>query len=231
MFGIRGSGEHTSHWQHWLVTYLETFAVAAIIFLAIACFALADVPALYAEAIAWVTGGGNPPAPQKPPSFANAIAPAGRTADFLDICQTFEQSPANREQSDNLVPSIVNEGIRIRLKGSMLWPSGTAELRPEAMPSLDEVIQLLHRMPNRIRVEGHTDDIPLRSSRFASNLELSQARAEAVARYLIEAGHIPAERISVVGYGDSRPIVPNDTAEHRSLNRRADIVVLYGTSP
>ena len=82
--------------------------------------------------------------------------------------------------------------------------------------------------PNGIRIEGHTDDVPIRTAKFASNWELSTARASAVVAYLAGSGGLAPERLSAAGYGEYHPRVPNDNAENRAKNRRIDIVILEG---
>jgi chemotaxis protein MotB len=80
--------------------------------------------------------------------------------------------------------------------------------------------------PNPIRIEGHTDDVPIRTARYGSNWELSTARASAVVAYLIQEVGIEPRRLSAAGYGEFHPRVANDTQENRARNRRIDIVVL-----
>jgi chemotaxis protein MotB len=80
-----------------------------------------------------------------------------------------------------------------------------------------------------VRVEGHTDDVPIRTARYQSNWELSTARASAVVAYLVEVGKLDPERLSAAGYGEFHPQVPNDSPEHRARNRRVDLVVQAGS--
>jgi chemotaxis protein MotB len=80
--------------------------------------------------------------------------------------------------------------------------------------------------PNPVRIEGHTDNVPIRTAVFKSNWELSVTRATEVVRYLIEAHGFPPSRISATGYSEYKPVAPNDTAENRALNRRIEIILL-----
>ena len=84
----------------------------------------------------------------------------------------------------------------------------------------------LRPLPNQIRVEGHTDDVPIHTPLFASNWELSTARATTVVQLLIEAGGLDPARLAAAGYAEYRPRLPNDSSDHRARNRRVDIVVL-----
>ncbi|MBD3169325.1 MAG: OmpA family protein, partial [candidate division Zixibacteria bacterium] len=86
--------------------------------------------------------------------------------------------------------------------------------------------KILTKIPNDIRIEGHTDNIPINTPEFPSNWELSTARATTVLRFLVESCGINPDKVSALGYGEHRPIGPNDTIENRRKNRRTDIVVL-----
>ncbi len=123
------------------------------------------------------------------------------------------------------------EGIVIRLSGSYLFDSGRAELKPTARAQLDAIADELRGLPNDIRVEGHTDNIPVDSPRYPTNWELSAARAVAVSRYLVEEGGVPPGRVGAVGYGEFRPVVPNTSQKNRALNRRVEIRLLSSRPP
>lgn len=117
-------------------------------------------------------------------------------------------------------------GLVIHVVESALFKSGQAEMQPEARALLDKIAAEIGDLPNQIRVEGHTDSLPINSFRFPSNWELSAARATAVVRYFVESHGFSATRISALGFGEYRPLVPNDTPENRARNRRVDIVIL-----
>lgn len=118
------------------------------------------------------------------------------------------------------------EGVVLSLSGNLLFTSGTAELRPEGRQVLARVAEVLRPLPNRLRIEGHTDNIPLSTAQYPSNWELSAARALAILHYLRLEGGVPPERLSYAAYGEHRPAASNETREGRARNRRADIVVL-----
>jgi len=123
----------------------------------------------------------------------------------------------------------IREGIRINLKSPMLFDLGKAELKNKITPLLDEITALLKNIPNDIRIEGHTDNLPIHTKEFPSNWELSTARAINIGKYFIKRGITPS-RLGVIGYADSRPLFPNDTSEHRALNRRVEIFILKEAS-
>ena len=113
--------------------------------------------------------------------------------------------------------------IRIEERGS--FGSGSADLNPRFKEMINKVGDALARIPGEISVEGHTDNIPIRTARFFSNWDLSAARAAAVANALIENELLPAERLRIQGHADTRPLVNNDTTEDRAKNRRVEIVI------
>lgn len=117
-------------------------------------------------------------------------------------------------------------GLVIRIMTTSFFEEGSADLTQDMKAVLDELAPMLKELPNFIQVEGHTDNKPIRNERFRSNWELSVARATEVVRYLIERHRIPPERIAAIGYGQYRPIAPNDSELGRAKNRRVEIVIL-----
>jgi len=120
---------------------------------------------------------------------------------------------------------IDKEGIKVIFRSPVIFDLGKAELRAETISVLREVAKVIKDMPNQVVVEGHTDDKPIVSGEFRSNWELSTARAFSVVRYFIEQGVDP-KRLSAIGYGEYRPLYPNDTEEHRAFNRRIEIDIV-----
>ncbi len=119
--------------------------------------------------------------------------------------------------------------ITISLSDNLLFDSGRADLKPGSQVVLAEVASLLRPLPNQLRIEGHTDNVPVNSIDFPTNWELSAARASTVLRFLNEQGGVGLSRVFLAGYADTQPISSNETAEGRALNRRADIVIIYPT--
>lgn len=113
--------------------------------------------------------------------------------------------------------------IRIEEKGS--FPSGSAELTWEFETLLLEMSKVLGTVPGKLTIEGHTDDVPIRTARFYSNWDLSAARAAAVANVLLATGDVEPTRLAVKGLADTAPRVANDSPENRARNRRVEIIV------
>jgi len=115
-------------------------------------------------------------------------------------------------------------GLVVSLQEAGFFDSGAAEIRPSALPVLNRIAAALPETP--LRVEGHTDNVPIHTQQFASNWELSSARASSIARLLLLHPNVRAENMSVAGYAEFHPAASNDTAAGRARNRRVDIVLL-----
>jgi chemotaxis protein MotB len=113
--------------------------------------------------------------------------------------------------------------VKVTLPGHVLFDLGSAHLRKEALPLLDNLRSVIKDTHNRIVVTGHTDDLPIRTAQFPSNWELSAARAGSVIRYFLSKGGIDPTRFLAVGMADTLPRKPNDSTVHRAENRRVEI--------
>jgi len=122
-----------------------------------------------------------------------------------------------------------NMWLEIEINTDILFPSGAGEFAPTAEPVLDKLAQVLKPFPNPIRVEGHTDDRPIRTASFPSNWELSAARAASVVHQFTRQGIDPL-RLEIVGFGEFHPRQPNGTIEGRNANRRVVVLVLEEVS-
>jgi chemotaxis protein MotB len=121
-------------------------------------------------------------------------------------------------------------GLIIGLKQAAFFPSGGDTIDPAVYPIVGKVAAVLNNLPNALRLEGHTDSIPINTPRFHSNWELSAARSIAMMRLLSQQFGVDANRMAIAGYADTAAIDSNETEEGRGRNRRVDIVVLneYG---
>jgi chemotaxis protein MotB len=134
--------------------------------------------------------------------------------------------------SESIETTITQRGLVIRLlTDRVLFNSGSAVLKPEATPLLAEISHLVNLdRSHDISVEGNTDDVPISTSQFPSNWELSVARATGVVRFMIGQG-VAARRLEASGVAGERPIAPNSTEGGRSRNRRVEIALLRGSGP
>lgn len=119
-----------------------------------------------------------------------------------------------------------SEGLVISLREFGFFDSGSATLRPSALPAVDRIASILAARTCRLRIEGHTDNVPIHTAHIASNWELSTARATELVRVLITKYRFAPERLSAAGYAEYHPIASNDTLQGRAQNRRVDLVVL-----
>jgi chemotaxis protein MotB len=119
---------------------------------------------------------------------------------------------------------ITPDGLVISLHEAGFFPSGSAEVRPASIPMISILANTLPAGP--LRVEGHTDNVPIHTAQFASNWELSTARSTAIARLLLERGPINPANLSAAGYAEFHPVAGNDTEDGRTQNRRVDIILL-----
>lgn len=119
-----------------------------------------------------------------------------------------------------------DRGIVIHILDEILFPSGSANLNAGSLVILNKIASILKKLPNDIRVEGHTDNVPIHTEAFPSNWHLSIARALNTAYYLINSEGLMPDKVSIVGYSEYKPIDSNNTPEGRANNRRVDIVIL-----
>jgi chemotaxis protein MotB len=131
--------------------------------------------------------------------------------------------------SANDLPVSISEterGVTVHIMEELLFASGSADIKQGSLITLDSLAGVLKSLPNDLRVEGHTDNVPIATQVFPSNWHLSVARALTIGYYLIARHGLKQDKISIVGYSEFRPLVPNDTAPHRAQNRRVDIVIV-----
>jgi chemotaxis protein MotB len=121
-------------------------------------------------------------------------------------------------------------GLVLSIPEASAFPTATADLSPLAQAAVTRLAAVLTRLPNAVRVEGHTDDVPIHTARFTSNWELSAARAIRVVELLIEQGALAPDRLSAAGYGEYHPRVANESAAARAQNRRVDVVILSSST-
>ncbi|HZW68380.1 MAG TPA: flagellar motor protein MotS [Pseudogracilibacillus sp.] len=142
------------------------------------------------------------------------------------LMENVEEFLADEGLGDVISANRTEEGVHLVLQDSILFDSGEAVILDSGVPFLDEVGLLLTGIDNTVRVEGHTDSRPISTYRYPSNWELSGARAGSVVRHFIEEQDLDPNRFLIAGYGDTRPVVKEDTPENMSKNRRVEIVIL-----
>lgn len=137
-------------------------------------------------------------------------------------------SPEIKKHTITVTPT--REGIVVSLKEAGFFDSGSATVRTDALPTIVHFIRVIRSYPVHIRIEGHTDNVPIHTARFDSNWELSTARATGMIKLFIAQYDIAPNRLSASGYGEYYPVASNDTPEGRAQNRRVDLVLLNPTA-
>ncbi len=238
--------------DRWLVSYADFITLLFAFFVVLFATAKADQKKQMAmgEAIdsAFKSLGIFPDASRKPARSANAaagtepaampmnivmgeevLAPAKVKEDLESLRRDLQQRLSNQVAQHTVSMQMGRDGLVISLREAGFFDSGSATPRPETLPTLRQIAASLSRTPYDVRVEGHTDNVPIHTAGFDSNWELSSARATRIARVFLELHTIPAGRLSAAGYAEFHPVASNATPEGRATNRRVDLVVLPRT--
>ena len=163
-----------------------------------------------------------PAIPQPAPKRIEPGPPADLAPAFVHLKQQLQ-----REIADGKMQVTMDErGIIISLHEGSFFPSGGDTIYPSAFDSLTKVAVVIRSLPNAVRLEGHTDSIPIHNQRFRSNWDLSAARSIAALLFFETRFAIAPQRFAIAGYADNLPVAGNDSDEGRSKNRRVDIVIV-----
>jgi len=218
-------GPSTGEWQ---LIYCSLFLILLAFFVMLTSFSTFDkgkalqITKSFVAAVNIMPGGvKTDPGREVLEESADIVEPGEKTPNVLQDLKSYIRSVGLEE---DVKFSITEGGLVVTLADAVLYDLGTAEISPKAFPLLNKIGSIIYKSSHPVRIEGHTDNLPVRSGKFPSNWELSAARAVNVLRYLMEKGKIPPERLSAVGYGEFQPVFPHDTPEHRARNRRVEIV-------
>jgi chemotaxis protein MotB len=240
-----GGGHDSAGGMRWLLTYADmiTLLLALFIFL----FSISTVSAAKLQAFTSVfadlfgvsktpfvldnpTGSngalpmpGAKPAPKNEPESEED---AQQRRALLELRRRLEASFPDLISTGKLVILEKQGGLILRISEAALFDLGSAAITPQAVPVLETIAGFLSEVTNDVRVEGHTDDLPIKGGRYSTNWELSGARAVSVVLYFIQEGGIAPQRLSLAGYGEYRPIEPNMPARGNPVNRRVEIMVI-----
>ena len=193
----------------WIYTYGDLMTLVLVFFVLLFSFCKFEVNRFLSVAESF-----------KPAPLGSPYLLDGQPA-LLDAIAS--QAPRN-ELDEEITIAVDERGVVVSFQDTALFNAASAQINTTARDLLSRFVILITALSNRIEIEGHTDDTPIRSEQYPSNWELSSARAGAVARFL-EAQGIERRRMRVLGYADTRPRVTNDTPAKRALNRRIDIVI------
>jgi chemotaxis protein MotB len=228
-------GGHAPNHERWLLTYADLITLLMMLFVILYAISTTDIqkaqalgfslskafsPGIFVgdDKTGLAQGGGD---------VAHPFITNTQKQDFGILTDALKRVMREEGIDSGIDILTTSEGTVISLSGSLLFPSGRAEIRPEALRVLERIAELLRPLRNKIRIEGHTDDLPPPTTLYPTNWELAAARALAVLRYFAGPGGVDPARLSSVSYGEYRPVVPNTSVANRARNRRADIVILY----
>ena len=243
---------HANH-ERWLLTYADMITLLMVLFIVLFSMSTVDAQKFFAlkaslnrafnpdvlkgaqtSSLNGSNGSSFVPQVLDQPLSREIVAMTGvsepdpiMVSTLRELRDTVGQIPVPLDSSGHVEVGASREGIVISLAGNLLFDSGTSDLKPQGLVLLDTLAERLKTMSNEIRIEGHTDNIPIATPLYPSNWELSSSRAITVGRYLSEHDGIAPTRLVAAGYGEFRPIASNDTREGRARNRRVDLVVLF----
>ena len=164
-----------------------------------------------------------PPIPLKPPQTAPSAPVHSNLGDSLEILRS---SLAEELRNGSVDLRLEQRGLVVSLDSAAFFPSGESTINASAISTIGKVAAVLNNLQNPLRLEGHTDSIPIQTARFRSNWELSAARSISMLELLNSQFGVLRERMAIVGYADTGSRESNQTEEGRSRNRRVDIVIL-----
>ncbi len=232
-------GKKGNH-ERWLLTYSDLITLLMVFF--VVMYALSSTNAKKFQAVALslsrAMGGGGQSVMNEPgSSFVPGVTGSSLVKEIEMTMETEENRNLERIRKElqtyidenglngKVNVNIEERGVVLSFQDVALFPLGSAQLTSDAQNLIGSIGLILKKAPHYLRVEGHTDNLPINTSQFPSNWELSVARATSVVQELIELNLSP-ELLSAAGYGEFRPKVPNETADSRLQNRRVDIVVV-----
>lgn len=148
------------------------------------------------------------------------------TVQLLEVKKEIDKYINKNNLVGDLNTALTEDGLMIRIKDSALFPSGSADLRPESQRLGNEIAKMLATLPQKVVVSGHTDNVPINTREFPSNWELSSKRAINFMKSLLAQGNLQPERFSAIGYGEYRSMAANDAEEGRAKNRRVEVLIM-----
>ncbi len=214
--------------ERWLLTYADLITLLLAFFIVMYSMSRLDAKRFgkMAEALNGVLKGGTTVMSKQQAENNQKGHGLLQLGDLNMIQKQIEQRFSKLGREDVVQTEITERGLVVHIMESALFKMGSATLEPKAKDVLDIVYDQIGKIPNHVRIEGHTDDRPINTPLFPSNWELSTSRATEVVRYFTDKFNYPADKLSALGYGEFRPVRPNNSIENRAKNRRVDIVIL-----
>ena len=211
--------------EGWLCTFNDMMTLLMVFFVLIFSLGTLNVQDIQSAQFSLQSGLGIFEAGKK--TSIGIVAPLATydigTATFT---KKLEESLEDLNSEDGIGVTYDDKAIIIALEDAILFQSGSADINPDGFPVLDKIgSSVLINISNPVRIEGHTDTDKIHTEKFPSNWELSTIRSINVLKYLVDNTKILPKRLSAVGYGETKPLFPNDTPENKSRNRRVEIKI------
>jgi chemotaxis protein MotB len=224
----RHEEEHAGNHERWLLTYADLITLLMIFF--VVMYSMSQVDKAKFESVAAqlsiVMGGGSIVSQADSGSKGILEDMPAPSESEMDVAQEKLEEYIQENGLGQMARVYRDErGMIVSLNEGLLFDSGSAGLDKDSQAVLSKIANAIKGLPNYVRVEGFTDNVPIKTSQFASNWELASQRAINVSKLMIDSGLIP-ERLSTVSYGEYRPMFANDSDENKRRNRRVDIIVI-----
>ncbi|MBI5237463.1 MAG: OmpA family protein [Deltaproteobacteria bacterium] len=228
--------EHENH-ERWLVSYADFITLLFAFFTALYAMSSANQAKFKAASHSLSVAFNTFPSAastmvQEVPFFVETRRPY-EAMDFKETnpsrYQRVQAALKDLEKGKKLTLIFDYQRITIRISEGMIFEPASDEIVEGGTKVIDEIAAALKELPGNIRVEGHTDNVPVSSGKFPSNWDISTARALKILKYLIDDAGFEPRRLAAIGYGEYRPIASNDTPEGRAKNRRVDILIYDGS--
>ena len=232
--------EHSNH-ERWLVSYADFVTLLFALFVVLFASSYRDKKAI--QNVSKAVKNGFQAMEAFPPSDTTvdnnriigeakpSTVPANAGIDMMELQKRLHKALGKEIERNEIQLRMTPEGFVISLHELGFFDSGEARLKPGAGDKIKRIAEVLLQYGLDMRVEGHTDNVPIHNQSFASNWELSTARAMAVAMMLLNEASVDPQKLSIAGYGEYHPANTNDTPEGRAANRRVDIVVVSTNKP
>lgn len=226
---IRFSATQVSR-DRWLVSYADFMTLLCAFFTTLYAASLVDAAKplpVTAALTATVTAPAMPVTPTAPPTPLTPVAPLEPEPDEAAALRARVEAALGHELAAGYLQLVADpRGLVVEIPEAGAFESGRAELSTDAERMMHRVAGVLAALPNSVRVEGHTDDAPIRTVKFASNWDLSTARATRVVEFLVATGGLDPAKLSAAGYSQFKPRAANTSPAGRTRNRRVDLVIL-----
>lgn len=213
----------------WAVVYAGFIIILLCFFIVLCSYSVTDISKMalaaksFSTAVSVFTGGQR----FESSEVALPVAPDMVSVDseLAGIYSNVQVVTSNLGMENEIKVSISGKGLILQLSDKILFEAGQADILPEARRLIEHLGTIIANHPSySLRIAGHTDNAPIRTSRYPSNWELSTSRAVNVVRYLLDKRIIAADRLLAAGFGEYKPLFPNDTPENRARNRRVELL-------